>query len=719
MILKIMNRKHPYRLLIFTIWFFLIAIVTPAQAGDNFYTKPRHLEDLTEGWQYCWEVPPKNSLGLPSFIFDTDPEERAWKPFTVPGQPRNDRNAKSIWVRVQLPNSEWEEPGVLFATNDQWFDIYLDGRLIYQYGKTQIEKEKAPGSPWHFIPLPANYQSKYLYIHMDSVFPRMTGMVRIAKLGSRSLAHTWVVRSSIDSFILGTLFVFLGLSLIIIFTGVKKSQKSFLALGFSSFCAGMWLISETNIRQILFDFPINCWIYLAIGSFYLMPVGLCAFVEQIFGDCRFRLILRRLWQINVIFTITTFILDLLKILPLTGTLCVFYYFIVVIIIVFVSAILYEAFKGNQEARMIGMGIFILALTGIYDILGWYYRVVPWVRYATHWGLFIFYTLLFFVLRKRYINMYLKLLEYSNEIEKKNEALHQMWLEVKESRDEIAEWNKTLEERVVERTEQLAQANEELVLMLDTLKRTQTQLIQSEKMSALGNLVAGVAHEINTPIGISVTAVSHLSEKTAEITESFHNNQIIRSELEKYLELGREMCNIILINLDRAANLIRSFKQVAADQSSEVKRVFNVRAYIKEILLSLQPKLKNTKHQIRVDCPDDLEIESYPGALSQIITNLIMNSLVHAFGEDDSGLITLAVKREQSMVVFCYSDNGKGINSENLEKIFTPFFTTMRGKGGTGLGLHIVYNIVTQTLHGTIDCQSEPNQGTTFIISFPA
>jgi signal transduction histidine kinase len=481
----------------------------------------------------------------------------------------------------------------------------------------------------------------------------------------------------------------------------------------------MWLLSETNIRQILFDIPIYYWTYLTIGSFYLIPVGLCMFVEQIFGDCRYRLILRGLWQINVIFTITTFILDLLKIAPLTSTLSIFYYLIVVMIIVLVSVTSYEAFKGNQKARMIGMGIFILAMTGIYDLLGWYYRVVPWVRYTSHWGLFIFYTLLFFVLRKQYLDMYLKLLDYSNEIEKKNEALHRMWLEVKESRDKIVEWNKTLEERVSERTEQLAQANEELVLMLDTLKRTQTQLIQSEKMSALGNLVAGVAHEINTPIGISVTAISHLNEKTAAITESFHNNQITRSELEKYLELGREMNDIILINLDRAANLIRSFKQVAVDQSSEVKRVFNVRAYIEEVLLSLQPKLKKTKHQIRVDCPDDLEIESYPGALSQIITNLIMNSLVHAFGEEDSGLITFAVSRDQSMINFCYSDNGKGINSENLEKIFNPFFTTMRGKGGTGLGLHIVYNIATQTLQGTINCQSKPNQGTTFIISFPA
>lgn len=717
MIFKMINRKHLYQLILISI--ILIVIITPVQAGDNFYTKPRHLEDLAKGWQYCWEVSPINNLGLPSLIFDTKPESGVWKPLSVPGQPRNDQNAKSIWLRVKLPKSELEEPGILFATNDQWFEVYFDGRLIYQYGKTRVKKERAPGSPWHFIPLPANYQNKYLFIRMDSFFPRMTGMVRIAKLGSHSLAQTWIIHRSIDSFILGCLFLFLGLSLIIIFTGAKRSQKSFLALGTSSFCAGLWLISETNMRQVLFDIPIYCWTYLAIGSFYLMPAGLCAFVEQIFGGSRCRLILRRLWQINIVFAVTTFILDLFMVIPLTSTLSIFYMFLFILIILLVSVTLYEAIKGNQEARMFGMGIFILALTGIYDILGWYYRVVPWVRYTSHWGLFLFYSLLFFILRKQYLDMYMKLRNYSNEIEKKNKALHQMWLEVKESRDEIANWNRKLEERVIERTEQLAEANNELVLMLETLKRTQTQLIQSEKMSALGNLVAGVAHEINTPIGISVTAVSHLAEKTTELTKSFHSNQITRSELEKYLELGREMSSIILINLERAANLIRSFKQLAVDQSSEVKRVFNVQAYIKEVLLSLQPKLKKTKHQIKIDCPDDLEIKSYPGALSQIITNLIMNSLIHAFSEDESGLITFTVIRDQSTINFSYSDNGKGITRESLGKIFNPFFTTMRGKGGTGLGLHIVYNIVTQTLHGTINCQSQQNNGTTFNISFPA
>ncbi len=711
------NRKNLKRLLL-AICFLQIVLVYPIHAEDNYYTKSRSLESLFKGWQYRWGDSPLNEHGLPLWIFDSDSENLDWEPLSVPGQPPNPKNATFIWLRVKLPNGEWEEPGLLFSTNDQRFNVFLDGKLIYRYCMSRFEKGKEPGSPWHFIPLPVNYQNKYLYFQMDSVFSRMAGLVRIAEFGSHSIAQIKMIRSSIDSLILGFLFIFLGLSFTIIFTGVKTSRGSFLILGFSSFCAGVWLISETNMRQILFDIPIYLWTYLAIGSFYLMPVGLCAFVEEIFGECKCRLLLRRLWQVNLLFTVVAFTLDLFKIFPLAGTLSAFYILIVFIIIALISVTLYEGIKGNQEAKMFGMGIFILALTGIYDILGWYYRIVPWVRYTTHWGLFIFYILLFFILRKQYLGMYWKLHQYSSEIEKKNEALHKMWLEVKESRDKIAEWNKTLEERVNERTEQLAEANNELVLMLETLKRTQNQLIQSEKMSALGNLVAGVAHEINTPIGISVTAASHLAERTAEITEAYDKNQITRSELEKFLELGRDMSKIILTNLDRAANLIRSFKQVAVDQSSEIKRTFNVQAYINEVLMSLQPELKKTKHQIKINCEEELEIESYPGALSQIITNLVMNSLAHAFDENESGLITFTITKNQTMLNFVYSDNGRGISQENLGKIFNPFFTTRRGKGGTGLGLHIVYNIVTQTLHGTINCQSEPNHGTTFTISFP-
>ncbi|MBW1899261.1 MAG: HAMP domain-containing histidine kinase, partial [Deltaproteobacteria bacterium] len=180
----------------------------------------------------------------------------------------------------------------------------------------------------------------------------------------------------------------------------------------------------------------------------------------------------------------------------------------------------------------------------------------------------------------------------------------------------------------------------------------------------------------------------------------------------------ESSSIIHKNLNRAADLIKSFKQVAVDQSGEVKRKFKLKRYTDELFISLRPKLKKTPHKIRFNCPEDLEIDSYPGIYSQIITNFILNSLNHGFEEGEEGLITIDIKKDGGELLVEYSDNGKGMEEETFKKIFDPFFTTSRGLGGTGLGMHIVYNLVTLTLGGKIKCFSLPGEGTTFLIRIP-
>ncbi len=261
-------------------------------------------------------------------------------------------------------------------------------------------------------------------------------------------------------------------------------------------------------------------------------------------------------------------------------------------------------------------------------------------------------------------------------------------------------------------------NKELQVSLDTLKETRDRLVQSEKMAALGELVAGVAHEINTPVGVGVTAASFLDAKTKEFMTSYQAGQLKRSELEAFLNTTKEISNSILINMQRAAELISSFKQVAVDQSSQNLRRFNVKEYIDEVLLSLRPKYKKTSHTIEVDCPDNISVSSYPGAVSQIISNLINNSLLHGFKQMENGAMNIKVRFENQEVVFTYSDTGMGMNDEQKEKIFDPFFTTMRGKGGTGLGMSILFNLVTQTLKGRIDMESAPGKGVKFTITFP-
>ncbi|MZP30713.1 ATP-binding protein [Heliobacterium undosum] len=300
--------------------------------------------------------------------------------------------------------------------------------------------------------------------------------------------------------------------------------------------------------------------------------------------------------------------------------------------------------------------------------------------------------------------------------------------------ELIEMYEQLELRVEERTRQLEVANLDLKSAMTELEQAQEQLIESAKMAALGKLVAGVAHEINTPVGIGVTAASHLHKKTSELAAQFRENQLKKSELDKYLAVSEEASDIILKNLERASSLIQGFKQVAVDQSRENRRRFNLKEYIGEILTSLQPKFKNKAYRIELSCPDDLEVVSYPGDFSQVLTNLIMNSLTHGFGECGHGTIRIDVQQKGERVRLVYADDGRGILREHMERIFEPFFTTNRGQGGTGLGLNIVYNLVTQRLRGKIRCESVadagPNArssaslgtgsgtGTRFIIDFP-
>lgn len=268
-------------------------------------------------------------------------------------------------------------------------------------------------------------------------------------------------------------------------------------------------------------------------------------------------------------------------------------------------------------------------------------------------------------------------------------------------------------------EELQAVNDELQQALATLQQTQTQLIQSEKMASLGNLVAGIAHEINTPVGVGVTATSHLQKITMDFTMLYEAGGLRRQDLMEYLLDCKEATTIIFSNLERASQLIQSFKQVSVDQSSEGKRIFNVKRYLGEILLSLQPKLKRTHHKVIITCDENLNINSFPGAFGQIITNLVMNSLIHAYEANSAGRITIGVETQgEDQVSLIYADDGKGMASETLNKIFNPFFTTKRGMGGTGLGLYILYNIVAQQFGGTIQCFSELGKGTTFVMVFP-
>ena len=278
--------------------------------------------------------------------------------------------------------------------------------------------------------------------------------------------------------------------------------------------------------------------------------------------------------------------------------------------------------------------------------------------------------------------------------------------------QIVELNTKLEIRVAERTKELENA-------IETLHRTQDELVNSEKLAALGRVVAGVAHELNTPIGNSVLVATALGSKSQTIAALLEGGAMRRSELTSYVNACLEGTSMLEHNLGRAHHLIQSFKQVAVDQTSDRRREFNLQVMLGEIAATLQPLLRNTAHPLQLDIPDDIVMNSYPGPLGQVINNFVNNALLHGFEGDAAGSMSLtAALSGPSEVEIRFADTGRGMAPEHLKRIFDPFFTTRLGQGGSGLGLNIVYNLVTHILGGSIEVSSTPGQGTQFTLRIP-
>ncbi|KPD20530.1 ATP-binding protein [Idiomarina abyssalis] len=287
-------------------------------------------------------------------------------------------------------------------------------------------------------------------------------------------------------------------------------------------------------------------------------------------------------------------------------------------------------------------------------------------------------------------------------------------------EEASQLNTELERQVTQRTQALKESNSELLKTLEQLHQYQGQLVESEKMASLGDMVAGIAHEVNTPIGLSVTASTLLQDKLTVMQEKFDEKRISTSEFERFLSDCDENLQIIYRNLGRAADLVTSFKQVAVDQSSEVDRDIHIPSFMNDVLISVKPRrLDPEKFPIRISCPDNLTVRAKAGPLNQVLINLIVNSMVHAFDGYDHGQIDITFSMQNDTELeMVYADNGKGVPSDISRKIFDPFVTTKRGSGGSGLGLHLVYNLVTQVLGGNIHFFSEEKNGVEFIVRFP-
>lgn len=289
---------------------------------------------------------------------------------------------------------------------------------------------------------------------------------------------------------------------------------------------------------------------------------------------------------------------------------------------------------------------------------------------------------------------------------------------KHAEEELKRLNIELEERVAQRTEELATSNSRLREALDTLQVAQNELVRSEKLASLGELVAGVAHELNTPLGNSVVVASTLADHTYSFAEEAKSGQLRRSTLVDYVSKAEQAVELLTRNLNTASELISRFKQVAVDQASAQRRSFDLAVVVEEVLATLRPQFKKTPHSLESVVPSGIVLDSFPGPLGQVITNLVNNARIHAFDPAVRGVVRISAEAKADRVHLEVYDNGRGVAVGHQARIFDPFFTTRLGQGGSGLGLYIVYGIVKRVLGGQIDVSSAPGVGTTFHLDLP-
>lgn len=305
--------------------------------------------------------------------------------------------------------------------------------------------------------------------------------------------------------------------------------------------------------------------------------------------------------------------------------------------------------------------------------------------------------------------------YADEIGSVARGLDKARRDLKSVFAQYAALNANLEHRVSERTQELENTNIELRSTIGQLDQARDELVETDKLSSLGALVAGIAHELNTPIGNALLLSSTLVEESIAFSPKL-NGGMTRADLVAHEALIRKAADMIQFSCSRAADLIVSFKQVAVDRTSALRRTGQLHQFVYEVLATLQPTIKQTPHTVIQDIDEYLELDTYPGPLGQVIMNMVNNVLLHAFPEGRVGSLRITGKLEGNYAVLRFIDDGVGIPPDNLPRIFDPFFTTKFGQGGSGLGLYIVRNIIISTLGGKIKVESQVGAGTTFVVS---
>jgi signal transduction histidine kinase len=659
--------------------------------------------DLNDGWQFRWGISPVDENGAPAWLSD-DYSSRDWTRLVWPKAPVKNRG-EFFWLRIRLPANRWRDPTILVGQCGDIFDLYLGDEKIYDSGDLRPSGwNKFDRLRSHDISLPHDFSNKILTMRIHTDHSKNVAIRDGIFLGSPAGFIALLQGRFKHRIYLGFLYAIIGLlSLLVFFWRIK--QKVYILLHFAILTIGVGLFLSLGTSGLISEQvlgPPSGWWYIVPASVLFFPVGLYAFLSQIIKN-KHTWIIRKLWQVHLVIAVAVMLLDLTNVVAHERILVPWFLILTAgSIIVSLVIVTRAAFQGYFEARVFGIGFAALAGFGLWDILC-EFNLMP-ANYGTfHWGMLVFVLSLFYILERRYAEANKSLEIYSRQLELSNIKLE--------------EYSNTLEHRVAVRTKSLDEKNRELEDTLAKLKDTQTQLVQTEKMAALGNLVAGVAHEINNPIGAVNSAadvVGRCVNKLDDVVSSSKSIEDVRGSpnYQKAFSLLGENKNVIITAGERIAKIVQSLRKFSRLDEAEIQKA-DIHEGIDSTLTLVHHELKNKVDVIK-EYGDIPPINCYPNQLNQVFMNLIVNA-AHAI--EGKGHIRIKTFVDRKNLTIEISDTGKGIPPEDLKRIFDPGFTTKGVGVGTGLGLAISYRIV-KDHNGKLEVESEVGKGTKLRVVLP-
>ena len=655
------------------------------------------LFELTEGWAYRWGDSPIDNEGIPVWTYE-DIDSLEWIAMEYNEgvvNPPNRQNRQILWLRIPLPEIQLRDPQLRVQFIGFACEAYLENVLFFQFKAVNVPGQgKFTENQFNRLSLNQNFQNKHVFFRVYSEERTHIGFGTV-HLGSFAAFTKRLINEILTISIFGILFMVAGLFPLLLFL-FKRKEKLYFVFGFFCFIMGLWILSPTEFGHQFLSGHRLLFLLTSVLPF-LSAAGMCAYFEQVYGPGK-KYILRRLWQFFLTYGGIALILLILK-LPYSILMLVmvgfFAAFSIAIFILFFTSVR-KALQGNREAMVISSGFAVLTFFGLFDILGGIFKLFPWTHNTYQWGMFVFIVSLGFVLERRF---------------------RQNALELEKSHEKLQEYSQTLEKKVKERTHDLEEKNTELASTLKELKNTQDQLIMQEKMASLGNLVAGVAHEINTPVGAVKSAADVLSRSLNKIKAVFKSGQtaediLASQDFQKPFQTLEENTQITTDASERIVKIVKSLKSFARLDEAEYQKA-DIHEGLDSTLTLINYEMKG-RITIHKDYGEIPEINCYPNQLNQVFMNILMNGIASI---EKDGFITIKTFLENENLVVQISDNGSGISKENIDKLFDPGFTT-RGHGvGTGLGLSISYNII-QKHQGEIKVETEVGKGSTFSIYLP-